>query len=951
LGTANFTDAYLIDKAAGVARYDLKSERGTILKVSPDFRRREIVCTGIRFPVALAFNRHGDLFCTDQEGATWLPNGNPFDELLHIQAGRHYGFPPRHPKHLPGVIDEPSVFDYTPQHQSTCGLNFNESVDGGPIFGPAWWAGDALVCGYSRGKIWRTKLVKTAAGYVAQTQLIAALPTLAADACVSPAGDLVVCAHSGEPDWGSGPNGSGSLYKITYQRRDLPQPVLAWSSAPSEIRIGFDRPLDPAALKDLKKRIDIVQGPFASAGERFEIKRPGYAVVVSQLGAMRSDIPVQSVSFTPEARTLVLHTKSLESVMNYAITWRQFESEAKPRPEALPMFPDVELQTDLHGLSAEWRPNHRPEPTTSTNNGWEGWLPHVDLEVSRAFLNGTADHAALWSKLRQSGKLIVRGQLDLWQMLQPAIQPGSQLDYQRTVEEAAVIFRARGPLTLGIAGTDLASESAPDGFQQVVFKHKSQETWFPFELSLATGNVEPALTAAWSTSDDARWRAFPLRRFYVPWAKAKAETRSSTESIVPPELAGGNWLRGKHLFFGETAGCSKCHTIRGEGIAVGPDLSNLVHRDYASVLKDIRYPNAALNPDHLSYAIQLADGDELTAVLRTDNREQITVADASGQKTISKRQIKSIKPAALSLMPEGLDNIVSAEQLKDLMTFLLTAPLEPAPIEIPGSPQARPLREVAGLLRSKDSQTTNETLAKLRILLCAGPKDHGLNEHDYPLWQQRWAKLLGLAENVTVTTASGFPESDPMRLADVIVFYSNNPGWSAAKARALQEFQQRGGGLVYFHFAVDGHDAVPLLAQQIGLAWQGGRSKFRHGALDLKFDSAHAITRGFSQLELHDESYWNLVGDAKGIHVLASGVEEGEARPLIWTRENGRGRVFVSIPGHYTWTFDDPLFRLLLLRGICWAAHQPEDRLAELAVIGAQIDPGELPGAFAEKKD
>jgi len=45
-----------------------------------------------------------------------VPNGNPFDELLHIQTGRHYGFPPRHPKWLPDVFDEPSVWEYAPQH-------------------------------------------------------------------------------------------------------------------------------------------------------------------------------------------------------------------------------------------------------------------------------------------------------------------------------------------------------------------------------------------------------------------------------------------------------------------------------------------------------------------------------------------------------------------------------------------------------------------------------------------------------------------------------------------------------------------------------------------------------------------------------------------------------------------------------------------------------------------
>jgi len=57
----------------------------------------------------LAFNAAGDLFCTDQEGATWLPNGNPFDELLHIQPVRPLRISPRHPKYLPDVIDEAKV--------------------------------------------------------------------------------------------------------------------------------------------------------------------------------------------------------------------------------------------------------------------------------------------------------------------------------------------------------------------------------------------------------------------------------------------------------------------------------------------------------------------------------------------------------------------------------------------------------------------------------------------------------------------------------------------------------------------------------------------------------------------------------------------------------------------------------------------------------------------------
>ena len=67
--------------------------------------------------------------------------------------------------HLPNVIDEPSTFDYSPQHQSTCGLNFNEPVQrSGPTSAPRPGLGDAIVTGDSRGKLYRTQLVKTPGG-------------------------------------------------------------------------------------------------------------------------------------------------------------------------------------------------------------------------------------------------------------------------------------------------------------------------------------------------------------------------------------------------------------------------------------------------------------------------------------------------------------------------------------------------------------------------------------------------------------------------------------------------------------------------------------------------------------------------------------------------------------------------------------------------------------------
>ena len=94
-------------------------------------------------------------------------------------------------------------------------------------------------------------------------------------------------------------------------------------------------------------------------------------------------------------------------------------------------------------------------------------------------------------------------------------------------------------------------------------------------------------------------------------------------------------------------------------------------------------------------------------------------------------------------------------------------------------------------------------------------------------------------------------------------------------------------------------------------------------------------------MKLEDESYWNLTGDLPPDRVLVWGTEENQPQPLFWSLEPGLGRVFVSIPGHYSWTFDDSLYRILLLRGIAWSAKEPVDRFNRL-VWPEQTSPNSL---------
>jgi type 1 glutamine amidotransferase len=249
-------------------------------------------------------------------------------------------------------------------------------------------------------------------------------------------------------------------------------------------------------------------------------------------------------------------------------------------------------------------------------------------------------------------------------------------------------------------------------------------------------------------------------------------------------------------------------------------------------------------------------------------------------------------------------------------------------------PPPRPAAEVNAVLAG--APNAPEKLRPLRVVLVAGKKDHGKGEHDYPAWQKAWSPLFKRAAQVEVVTAWEWPEKEEFRKADVMVFYQHGD-WTAARAADIDAYLERGGGLVYIHWAVDGRGDAPGFAKRIGLASRGGKIKYRHGPLDLSFnkDNKHPVARNFDRLKLVDESYWMLTGELPKARVIATQVEDKEPRPLFWTVEPAKGRVFVSIPGHYSWTFDDPLFRVLLLRGIAWAAKEPVDRFNDLVWHGA----------------
>ena len=288
------------------------------------------------------------------------------------------------------------------------------------------------------------------------------------------------------------------------------------------------------------------------------------------------------------------------------------------------------------------------------------------------------------------------------------------------------------------------------------------------------------------------------------------------------------------------------------------------------------------------------------------------------------------------------------------------------------APKPRSRSEVEAVLAKAPKAPPKRDLRELNVVLVAFKKDHGENEHDYPLWQERWAVLLGGkdagqaeqvnlygppparrrglagAPKVNVSTANGWPSKEQFETADLVaafcyVQYDNE------KLEQLEQFLNRGGGYVILHPAViipRDQDIVEPAAKLMGLAWEYDYTRWRHGFMDLKIAAPdHPICLGLPEtIRVLDEAYWPLKGDRSKVTMLATSEEtiskdseQTKPEPMFYTYDYGKGRVFSCILGHYTWTFDDPYVRILLLRGMAWAAHESPYRFDRLVLRGIEL--------------
>ena len=139
---------------------------------------------------------------------------------------------------------------------------------------------------------------------------------------------------------------------------------------------------------------------------------------------------------------------------------------------------------------------------------------------------------------------------------------------------------------------------------------------------------------------------------------------------------GRSFERGKAMF--AAAQCSRCHRFGGEGIAIGPDLAGAAARfNRKDLLESLLDPSKVVEEKYRNTMLELDDGRVVIGQLAGGNAETLAIATDPNEPTklvrVARKAIVTRKSSPVSMMPKGLLETLSHDEILDLLAYLESA--------------------------------------------------------------------------------------------------------------------------------------------------------------------------------------------------------------------------------------------------------------------------------------
>jgi putative membrane-bound dehydrogenase-like protein len=151
-----------------------------------------------------------------------------------------------------------------------------------------------------------------------------------------------------------------------------------------------------------------------------------------------------------------------------------------------------------------------------------------------------------------------------------------------------------------------------------------------------------------------------------------ARQKEDLEKLLS-SLEKGDVKRGQLVFNSTKAACASCHAIGYLGGKVGPDLTRIGRiRSARDLLESIVYPSASFVRSYEPVSVRTVKGLAYNGIVKSETGSEITLTvSATEELRIARGDIEEITPGKVSIMPAGMDRVLTRRELADLVAFLL----------------------------------------------------------------------------------------------------------------------------------------------------------------------------------------------------------------------------------------------------------------------------------------
>jgi putative membrane-bound dehydrogenase-like protein len=156
--------------------------------------------------------------------------------------------------------------------------------------------------------------------------------------------------------------------------------------------------------------------------------------------------------------------------------------------------------------------------------------------------------------------------------------------------------------------------------------------------------------------------------------EAYEQTKLRQIDRLLPLLGSADAARGETVFRAEKSKCATCHQVGKTGRAVGPDLTTIgANRAPADLLESILFPSASIVRDYSAYTVVLSSGQVRTGLIVRETEDFIVLQPPTGEpEQIDRDDIEDLVASEISLMPKGLEQELSDQEIADLVAYLMS---------------------------------------------------------------------------------------------------------------------------------------------------------------------------------------------------------------------------------------------------------------------------------------